>query len=168
MTALYLPSEEVHERHDESPGKPVNGRSQPRCGRPADGRTNSDPFDPRRRIARIDPVAPSIMSGRGYKQGMAIGPVGPPASTVRIAVPTGSTRYPCQAVDPDLWFAEIPADVEQAKSLCRECPVRVSCLATALRRAEPWGVWGGELLIHGQVRPHKRGRGRPRKQPAAA
>ena len=94
-------------------------------------------------------------------KGMTIGHDEPPASTVRGAVSCRSQRYPCQTVDPDLWFAEMPADVEEAKNLCRECPVRLSCLATALHRAEPWGVWGGELLTHGQIQPHKRGRGRP-------
>ncbi|HYO18160.1 MAG TPA: WhiB family transcriptional regulator [Dermatophilaceae bacterium] len=77
-------------------------------------------------------------------------------------------RYPCRANDPDLWFAEKPADVERAKHLCRECPVRLQCLAVALARGERWGVWGGELLDNGRVIPRKLGRGRPRKQPAAA
>jgi WhiB family redox-sensing transcriptional regulator len=41
--------------------------------------------------------------------------------------------------------------------------VRAHCLAGALRRREPWGVWGGELLVRGVVVPRKRPRGRPRK-----
>ncbi|MET8204410.1 WhiB family transcriptional regulator, partial [Micromonospora taraxaci] len=28
--------------------------------------------------------------------------------------------------------------------LCGDCPLRVECLAGAVERAEPWGVWGGE------------------------
>ncbi len=76
---------------------------------------------------------------------------------------------PCQeAEDPDLWFAERQADVEFAKALCRSCPVREACLAGAIERAEPWGVWGGEVFIGGQVVATKRGRGRPRKQQPAA
>jgi WhiB family transcriptional regulator, redox-sensing transcriptional regulator len=75
--------------------------------------------------------------------------------------------YPCQTENPDLWFAEAAADVEWAKQLCRECPVRLRCLAMALDRGEPWGVWGGEVFDHGRVLPFKRGRGRPRKQAAA-
>jgi WhiB family redox-sensing transcriptional regulator len=70
--------------------------------------------------------------------------------------------------DPELFFAESPADVELAKSLCRGCPVRVECLESALERREPWGVWGGELLIQGVVVPRKRPRGRPRKSDVAA
>ena len=70
---------------------------------------------------------------------------------------------PCRVNDPELWFAESPDDVEQAKTLCRGCPVRADCLSSALDRQEPWGVWGGELLLHGVVIPRKRPRGRPRK-----
>ena len=76
----------------------------------------------------------------------------------------GSLRaLPCRVQDPDLWFAERPADLERAKSLCAECPVRSACLAGALDRAEPWGVWGGEIFDHGVVIARKRPRGRPPK-----
>lgn len=72
---------------------------------------------------------------------------------------------PCRNNDPELWFAEQTAQVEQAKALCRECPLIAGCLAGALEREEPWGVWGGEVFIGGVVVPTKRGRGRPRKHP---
>lgn len=75
-------------------------------------------------------------------------------------------KLPCRLVNPDVFFAETPADVESAKALCRDCPVREACLAGALDRAEPWGVWGGELFIAGVVVARKRPRGRPRKVPA--
>lgn len=74
---------------------------------------------------------------------------------------------PCQT-EPELWFAESPADVELAKSLCRECPVRLECLAGAQDRREPWGVWGGELFVQGNIVARKRPRGRPRKSDVAA
>ena len=70
---------------------------------------------------------------------------------------------PCRTGDPELWFAEHTAQVEQAKALCRTCPIREGCLAGAIEREEPWGVWGGEVFIGGQVVATKRGRGRPRK-----
>lgn len=70
---------------------------------------------------------------------------------------------PCRQHDPDLWFAEAPADLERAKELCRGCPVRASCLASALSRQEPWGVWGGEIFERGAVIARKRPRGRPSK-----
>lgn len=82
--------------------------------------------------------------------------------------PSGSRELPCHTVDPDLWFAESPADVETAKALCAPCPLREACLAGALDRREPWGVWGGELVLSGIVVPRKRPRGRPRKDYVAA
>jgi len=79
-----------------------------------------------------------------------------------------SDRLPCRVNDPELWFAESPADVEFAKALCLACPVRQLCLGSALDRREPWGVWGGELFLQGVVIPRKRPRGRPRKNEVAA
>lgn len=75
---------------------------------------------------------------------------------------------PCRDYDAELWFAERPEDVEFAKTLCGLCPARIQCLAGALDRQEPWGVWGGQLLVQGAVVARKRPRGRPRKHPVAA
>jgi WhiB family redox-sensing transcriptional regulator len=75
---------------------------------------------------------------------------------------------PCRSFDAELWFAESPADVEFAKSLCGTCPALQECLAGALERREPWGVWGGQLFVQGVVVPRKRPRGRPRKNEIAA
>ena len=72
-------------------------------------------------------------------------------------------ELPCWNGDPELWFAESPAHVEDAKALCAPCPIREACLTGALDRREPWGVWGGQLLVAGVVVPRKRPRGRPRK-----
>ena len=74
---------------------------------------------------------------------------------------------PCRVEDPELWFAESPAQLELAKSFCADCPVRSACLDGALDRAEPWGVWGGEIFERGVVIARKRPRGRPRKVVAA-
>ena len=82
-------------------------------------------------------------------------------------VETSSIELPCWTEDPELFFAELPADVEYAKSLCEPCPLRTACLAGAVERREPWGVWGGELFVQGVVVPRKRPRGRPRKEVAA-
>jgi WhiB family redox-sensing transcriptional regulator len=105
---------------------------------------------------------------------MSAGPA--PLTTVPMQVPdaavggpdpTGlSLDLPCTQ-DPELFFAESPQDVEQAKAMCRGCRVRLACLVGALERREPWGVWGGELLISGAIVPGKRPRGRPRKDVAA-
>lgn len=70
---------------------------------------------------------------------------------------------PCQSHDPELFFAEEPWRLEMAKQVCAECPLKAECLAGALRRAEPHGVWGGEVFVGGVVVARKRPRGRPRK-----
>ena len=75
---------------------------------------------------------------------------------------------PCRTTNPELFFAESPEDVERAKALCAGCPVRRVCIAGALERREPWGVWGGELFVAGVVVARKRPRGRPRKDEVAA
>jgi WhiB family transcriptional regulator, redox-sensing transcriptional regulator len=79
-----------------------------------------------------------------------------------------SLEIPCLTVDPELFFAESPDDVEFAKSLCLGCPARLTCLAGAIERREPWGVWGGEVFLRGEIVPFKRPRGRPRKTTVAA
>jgi WhiB family transcriptional regulator, redox-sensing transcriptional regulator len=71
-------------------------------------------------------------------------------------------QLPCSS-DPELFFAEAPEDVRRAKALCHTCPVQSACLAGALQRAEPHGVWGGALFLRGAIAPDKRPRGRPRK-----
>ncbi len=70
---------------------------------------------------------------------------------------------PCRVQDAELWFAETPAELEQAKAFCAGCPARTVCLAGALERREPWGVWGGEIFERGAIVSRKRPRGRPRK-----
>lgn len=77
-------------------------------------------------------------------------------------------ELPCRVSDPELFFAESPRDVETAKAMCLDCPLRQACLDGALERREPWGVWGGELFVSGVVVARKRPRGRPRKDAAVA
>jgi WhiB family redox-sensing transcriptional regulator len=69
---------------------------------------------------------------------------------------------PCQRENPELWFSEQPADLEQAKVHCRPCPLRGFCLSGAVERREPFGVWGGEIFHRGTVTAQKKARGRPR------
>jgi WhiB family redox-sensing transcriptional regulator len=90
------------------------------------------------------------------------------AGVAEAAIQPPSLRLPCRIDDPDLWFAESPVQLEQAKALCAGCPIRRSCLTAAIDRREPWGVWGGEIFDQGVVIAHKRPRGRPRKVPVVA
>jgi WhiB family redox-sensing transcriptional regulator len=83
--------------------------------------------------------------------------------TLLDAAPRAGLDLPCRSGDADLWFADSPAELERAKVLCGGCPVRTACLAGALEREEPWGVWGGEIFERGVVVPRKRPRGRPSK-----
>ena len=62
-----------------------------------------------------------------------------------------------------LFFSESLDDIARAKAFCQGCFVREACLASAVARREPWGVWGGELLVNGKVIANKRKRGRPPK-----
>lgn len=82
-----------------------------------------------------------------------------PRQTPRQRLPV----LPCHVGDPDLWFADTPAGLEVAKTLCVSCPIRRQCLAAALQRAEPWGVWGGEIFDQCSIVSHKR----PRKDAVA-
>lgn len=64
-----------------------------------------------------------------------------------------------------LFFSDHAVDIARAKAICARCALRERCLADALERQEPWGVWGGELLSSGRVVALKRPCGRPPKQP---
>ena len=64
-----------------------------------------------------------------------------------------------------LFFSEDLMELARARAICSTCPVRVPCLDRALDRREPYGIWGGEILIDGRVVAEKRGRGRPPKVP---
>jgi WhiB family transcriptional regulator, redox-sensing transcriptional regulator len=110
---------------------------------------------------------PVTTAGAGERAARAAMPAGGTGPAVTLPVLPRTRHLPCMG-EPDLFFAESPGDVEAAKALCRGCPVRLACLSGARERREPWGVWGGELFLRGQVVPRKRPRGRPRKTDVAA
>jgi WhiB family transcriptional regulator, redox-sensing transcriptional regulator len=64
-----------------------------------------------------------------------------------------------------LFFSDAPLDLARAKAICAKCALRAECLDGAVARAEPWGVWGGELIESGRIVVDKRPRGRPPKSP---
>lgn len=41
------------------------------------------------------------------------------------------------------WIDPTPSQARRCRALCAGCPVRRTCLITALTAAEPWGIWGG-------------------------
>jgi WhiB family redox-sensing transcriptional regulator len=112
---------------------------------------------------------PSARSGPGPGQPGAAAP-GPahPAGMAPAVVPVARSAQLLCTDDPELFFAESPEDVETAKALCVGCAARLNCLSGAIERREPWGVWGGELFLRGEIVPRKRPRGRPRKAEVAA
>ncbi len=75
---------------------------------------------------------------------------------------------PCRRENPQLWFSDLPADLEHAKAYCQPCPIRRICLAGAVERHEPHGVWGGQIFTRGAITTQKRPRGRPPSKPRPA
>jgi WhiB family redox-sensing transcriptional regulator len=78
-----------------------------------------------------------------------------------------SRPLPCSD-NVQLWFSDRIADLELAKASCRTCALRRTCLAGAVERAEPCGVWGGEIFENGVIIAQKRPRGRPVSAPRGA
>jgi len=67
-----------------------------------------------------------------------------------------------------LFFSDDLVDIGRAKAMCEKCALKTNCLADAMDREEPWGVWGGELLLNGRIVTSKRACGRPPKNPRPA
>jgi hypothetical protein len=65
-----------------------------------------------------------------------------PVSALR---PRWHPLAPCRN-HPELDWIDAPPDSpeeQRCKTICRACPVRTACLASAMGNREPWGVWGG-------------------------
>lgn len=57
-------------------------------------------------------------------------------------------RASCQTAGPWLWFADGNSPLSRrATQICASCPVRRTCLASALVYAEEFGVWGGVSAV---------------------
>ena len=102
-----------------------------------------------------DPTAAAVI-GLGPTE-IGVAPVGLRAPQARCADGNGTLTH--------LFFSDEAIDVARAKAICSKCRLTESCLERALERAEPWGVWGGELIENGRVVVDKRPRGRPPKNP---
>ncbi|EGG46991.1 MULTISPECIES: WhiB family transcriptional regulator [Streptomyces] len=70
-------------------------------------------------------------------------------------------RAACRTEDPDLFFpvgTTGPAllQIEEAKSICRGCPVREQCLEWALETGQDIGVWGGTTELERRALKRRR------------
>ena len=78
-----------------------------------------------------------------------------PSTDLRVSDIT-SVRAPARCADGNgtltpLFFSDDVIDIARAKAICAKCARTATCLQDALDRAEPWGVWGGELLDNGRI-----------------
>jgi len=64
-----------------------------------------------------------------------------------------------------LFFSDDDLELARAKAICRTCGMQEACLSGAIERVEPYGVWGGSLVLDGVPVEFKRKRGRPPKNP---
>lgn len=92
-------------------------------------------------------------------------PIGPSRHPVDVQIAKKARCADPRATYTGLFFSENALDTARAKAICARCEVRGLCLSRALERQEPYGVWGGEFLVDGEIVAAKRGRGRPRTLP---
>jgi len=74
-----------------------------------------------------------------------------PASAARVLESVIEPDWPgqatCVSVDPELWFPSEGGRTSRAVlEICAACPVRASCLATAVVNVED-GIWGGVQAV---------------------
>lgn len=77
----------------------------------------------------------------------------------------------CRTENPELFFpignsGPSLLQIEEAKAVCRRCPVSEQCLRYALETGEEGGVWGG--LSEDERRALRRRKVRARERSAAA
>jgi WhiB family redox-sensing transcriptional regulator len=53
------------------------------------------------------------------------------------------THAACSGLEPEVFYPVSDEQAEEAKAVCRECPVREPCLEYALTNREREGVLGG-------------------------
>lgn len=80
----------------------------------------------------------------------------------------------CLQVDPDLFFATDQQGIEEAKAVCRTCPLMELCGQRALAAREEHGVWGAldaeerRKMILDQSQPGTGSRSRRPRRPSGA
>lgn len=80
-------------------------------------------------------------------------------------------RAACRDEDPELFFpvgASGPAllRIEEAKAVCRRCPVMEQCRRTALETGQDSGVWGGMTEEERRAARRRASRARANRVPA--
>jgi WhiB family redox-sensing transcriptional regulator len=64
----------------------------------------------------------------------------------------------CRGSNPDVFFPARGDSTEDAKKVCRDCPVRQDCLDHAIEKRELQGVFGGMSVRERRVEVKRRGR----------
>jgi hypothetical protein len=103
-------------------------------------------------------------------------PDGLPPSTIRELTNLINRDNPACTDRPELFFgpdsfedepaADRAARVTAARGLCASCPVRLACLAYALKTGTETGVWAGHDADAGELAYLARAAARPGKVPA--
>lgn len=57
----------------------------------------------------------------------------------------------CADADPDLWFSDSPRDIDDAKTVCADCPALQLCAKVCLAEPPQHGVWAGKRWHLGKV-----------------
>jgi WhiB family redox-sensing transcriptional regulator len=65
------------------------------------------------------------------------------ATSVSITNLSWRTHAACSGLEPEVFYPTSDEAAEEAKAICRACPVREPCLEYALVNRERDGVWGG-------------------------
>jgi WhiB family redox-sensing transcriptional regulator len=64
---------------------------------------------------------------------------------VDVSIPQG-WRLHAACIDisnPDVFFPAVGHSADEARAICRRCPVKDDCLSFAVRQRIPYGIWGG-------------------------
>lgn len=80
----------------------------------------------------------------------------PPSAAQMLAdviEPGWTVEAACVSIDPELWFPDTGPTSRAVLRICATCPVRASCLATAIVDLED-GIWGG---VQASLRSQARG-----------
>src|SRR3954447_8911964 len=107
-------------------------------GQPAIRRGDTAASDQRANLRHSEDYLLGLMSGfvPAFLQGQ-------PERALRASItPRWQDEAVCASTDPEQWFPDKGGSPRLARAVCASCPVRRSCLASALLFAED-GIWAG-------------------------